>query len=159
MLGGVYVHDQWLAEGKTTWARCRSQDCGFHPAGSPAPAGGCSCGLYAMHPWAVEREKSLADRSMTMVRRAGTLDVVGLIEAWGTVHVHREGFRAEFARPASLFLVGMPRDSDYARLVENLAIAYRVGVTEVDGPREVSNYCREHGFGMDPRVVGRLLDQ
>ena len=148
--------EPWLPEGKTTWAACRGRGSGVHPPGAPAPAGPCTCGLYALHPWAVGRQKSWTDKSLTMVVRSGRLEIVGIVEAWGTVHVHNEGFRAQYARPVNLLLIGTPRDSDYGRFVEDLAIAYRAGVTEVTDAGAFEDHCREHGIGMSPEDVAAL---
>ena len=145
-----------LPEGKTTWARCRNRGPDFHPPGAPAPAGPCSCGLYALHPSAVGRQKSWTDGSLTMVVRSGRLDIVGIVEAWGTVHVHAEGFRAQYARPVNLLLIGAPRDSDYGRLVEDLAIAYRAGVTELADAGAFADHCLQRRIGMRPEDVAAL---
>ena len=38
--------------------------------------------------------------------------VVGIVEAWGRIELHEDGFRAQFARPHTLALIGAPRESD-----------------------------------------------
>ncbi len=155
-LGSIARPDEWLPGGKTTWARCGGRGPGVHPAGAPAPAGPCTCGLYALHPWAVSNQGSWIDGSLTMAAGSGALEIVGVVEAWGTVHVHDEGFRAQYARPVDLLLIGTPRDSEYGRLVDDLAIAYRSGVTEVADAAAFDEHCREHGIGMSPEGVAAL---
>ena len=55
--------------------------------GHDAPAGGCTCGLYAFH---------------TVHRQLAGAPVIGGIAAWGDVEVHRDGFRAGRARVLAL---------------------------------------------------------
>jgi hypothetical protein len=155
-LGGTVRAEPWLSEGKTTWAKCRSRGPGVHPPGAPAPAGTCTCGLYALHPWAVGRGKTRTDGALAMETSSGSLEIVGIVEAWGTVHVHAEGFRAQYARPVDLLLIGTPRDSDYGRLVEDLAIAHRAGMTELADAVAFEDHCRERGIGISPEDVAAL---
>lgn len=115
----------WLNDGKTTWARCRRGD-GRHPRGQRAPIGSCSAGLYALHPAAAGAAQNLFPPGTTR-----PIEVVGIVAAWGTVHVHREGFRAEYARPTALLLIGAGRNSDYGRLVTDLATGHRARVVEL----------------------------
>jgi hypothetical protein len=150
-LASVAMHSQWLSAGKTTWARCghRREP---HPAAAAAPAGGCSCGLYALHPDAFAGSGAYAP-----VASGRNLDVVGVVEAWGTIHVHREGFRAQYARPAILLLIGAGRDSDYGRFVTDLAIAHRARVVGLEAPAAIAPWCQENGLGMSADEVDALL--
>lgn len=156
-LGGHYEYQTWRAGGESTWAQCYQTS--GHPVGDSAPAGRCTCGLYAWHPWAIGRSKSWSVKGQLMAVVGGPLAVVGIIEAWGRVHVHREGFRAQFARPVTLLLVGAPRDSDYGRLVEDLAIAHRAGLLEAEGAGPVEDYCRANGIGIPPETVEELITE
>jgi hypothetical protein len=40
--------------------------------------------------------------------------VAGIVETWGLIQVHKEGFRARYARPTALALGGQPRESERA---------------------------------------------
>jgi hypothetical protein len=42
-------------------------------------------------------------------------------------------------------------------LLDRLAAAYGLPVVEVRGPRDVLDWCREHGLGLEPAVVAELL--
>jgi hypothetical protein len=155
LLGGRYVDDQWRAGGESTWARCRP---GVpHPAGEKAPAAACTCGLHAWHPWAIARQPSWSIKGPIGAVLNGPLRIVGIVEGWGKVHIHREGFRAEYARPVLLLRIGVPRDSDYGRLLDDLAIAYRAGVLEVEGSTGVQDYCRVNEIGMSETTVQALI--
>lgn len=156
-LGGHYDYQTWRSAGESTWAQCHAR--GGHPPGERAPAGRCTCGLYAFHPWAIRRSRFWQDKSLLMTTLRGPLDIVGIVEGWGRVHVHREGFRAEYARPTTLLLVGSPRDSDYGRLVEDLAISHRAGLLEAKSASAVENHCRGGGIGISPEAVEALISE
>jgi hypothetical protein len=110
-----------------------------------------------MHPSAINRQAPWSVKSLVMVQSSGRLSITGIVEAWGRVHVHREGFRAEYARPTTLLLIGTRRDSDYGRLVEDIAIRHRAGLLEVEGGGAFVAYCRANGIGMPPETVKSLL--
>jgi hypothetical protein len=152
LLGSVAMRTHWLPASKTTWARCGDRRRRAHPAGAPAPAGGCTCGLYALHPAAAASNEAIAPGAS-----APKLEVAGLIEAWGTIHVHREGFRAQYARPAALLLIGAGRDSDYGRFVTDIAIAHRARVVELDEAAAIEPWCSEGGLGLRTDQVDALL--
>jgi hypothetical protein len=90
-------------------------------------------------------------------KSGGYLEIAGIVEAWGRVHVHREGFRAQYARPLSLLLIGSERSSDYGRLVEDVAIAHRAGVLEVEGPDALEAHCDANGLGISRKTVESLI--
>ena len=108
-----------------------------------APAPECECGIHAWHPRRRWARQALAPR-----RR-----VAGVVEARGAIELHRDGFRAERARPYALFL-GPGAD---AAVVGRLAAAYSVAVVPAGGPGAVLDWCREHGLGLEPAVVDELL--
>lgn len=85
------------------------------------------------------------------------LEVVGVVEAWGTIHVHREGFRAQYAKPTTFFLIGAGRDSDYGRLVTDVAIGHHARVVELDAPAAIASWCGEAGVGLLPEEVDAML--
>jgi hypothetical protein len=136
----------------TTWARCRNRREETHPPAAAAPAGRCGCGLYAFHP-----ATATADGGPALGASTRSLEVVGIVEAWGTVHVHREGFRAQYAKPTALFLFGADRDSDCGRLVTDLAIGHHARVVELDSRASIGRWCRENGIGLEPGQIDTLL--
>src|SRR5262249_27963483 len=134
----------WSSGGKTTAARCvRSPS----PHKGPAPEGGCCCGLYSVHPWAASGEEG----SSLLVSGPSELGIVGLVEAWGIVQLHPEGFRAQYARPAALALLGFPRATEYGRLVAGVATAHGVEVIEARDLDDFSSDCARAGMGMSRR--------
>ena len=108
-----------------------------------APAPGCTCGIHAFHPRRSSARHVLGYRSR----------VSGVVEAGGAVEVHRDGFRAERARPYAFFLT--PRAN--AALIGRLAEAYRAEVVRAAGADDVLAWCRERGLGLDAAVVDDLL--
>ena len=108
-----------------------------------APEPGCTCGIHAWHP-----RRSAARHVLGYRGR-----VSGVVEAGGAVEVHRDGFRAERARPRAFFAT---RQSN-AALLGRLAEAYQAEVVAVGGAGEVVAWCREHDLGLDPAVVDELL--
>lgn len=118
----------------------------------PAPAGACSCGLYALHGWAADSGE------LEPQGPRSELGVVGVVEAWGTVHVHGDGFRAQYARPTTFALLGLPRASEYGDLVAQLAVAHRVGITEFEGVADFVDHCADLGLGLGRRTVAQLLE-
>jgi hypothetical protein len=98
-----------------------------------------------------------ADDGPARTHSTASLEVVGIVEAWGTVHIHREGFRAQYARPTALMLIGAGRASDVGRLVTDLAIGHRARVVELDSPNSIGPWCRENGYGLSPERVEALV--
>ncbi len=82
---------RWQTDGRATSATCIRHDRGRHRA----PGKDCSCGLYAHHPNRFPPQLSLR------ISRPYPRVVIGLVEAWGRIELHRQGFRAEFARPVA----------------------------------------------------------
>ena len=79
--------------------------------------------------------------------------IAGVVEAGGAIEVHRDGFRAERARPYAFFVT--PRAN--AALVGRLAAAYRAEVVRAAGADAVLAWCRARGLGLDAAVVDELL--
>jgi len=130
-LHAAYTGTRWRADGSATSARCRDSR-------HPAPTADCGCGLYALHPWAMECHG----------------DVLGVVEAWGRVEVHADGFRAEHARPVALFAsagwIGLP-----GRL--ELAAAHECELIEVESFERIAAVCEERGWGLSREVVADLV--
>ncbi len=162
-LGG-YAGRHWRQAGETTWAECErwgGQTPRLHTA--PAPHGRCFCGLYALHPWAIDRIpfwRSLSPWQLSPWQSqywVGGLGIVGIVEAWGRVHVHAEGFRAQYARPVVLALIGMPRRSEYGKIAAELAVSHRAELLEFGSFELLVDYCHGAGIGMRGSVVRKLL--
>jgi hypothetical protein len=140
----------WRADGESTWAECLGNV--RHPKGVRPPAPSCSCGLYAMHP---PRLQSW----LHLYGSGGDFRIAGIVEAWGRVHVHTAGFRAQYARPVAVALIGFPRVSDFGRLVEDVAITHRAELLEFRYPAELAEHCARNGLGMSSATVERLLGE
>ncbi|MGH2968795.1 MAG: hypothetical protein ACRDK0_06985, partial [Solirubrobacteraceae bacterium] len=80
-------------------------------------------------------------------------EIAGIAEAHGAIELHRDGFRAERARPYALALV----PGRNARLVRRLAAVYGAQVFEADGSDGVLAWCRAHELGLEGPVVTDLL--
>jgi hypothetical protein len=136
----------WRAE-RPTKARCQSHR--HHRA----PREGCGCGLYALHP-----SRSSATRVFGSSRPGyGLQQVAGIVEAWGTVEVHEEGFRAEYARPFALILPRRLAGTDVGALIRQLAARYGCQVLELDGHGSLLAFCGRHNLGLSVPVVTELL--
>lgn len=116
--------------------------CPVTPEHAP-PAPRCRCGLHAWHP------TPRASRRACSYRR----EVPGILQAWGAVELHADGFRAQRGRPYALVL--LPRGN--AALLERLAATYDARLLVLRGPRALAAYCRERGFGMTDGTIARLL--
>lgn len=117
-------------------------ECSATPRHTP-PGAGCGCGVHGWHP------SPAAARRVCGVRR----EVPGIVEAWGAVEVHGDGFRAQRGRPYALVL--LPNRN--ARRLERLAAAYEVELLRLDGPAAVLSVCRERGLGLAEGVVAELV--
>jgi len=142
----------WVAAGEPTVAKCGERR-GRARRRHRAPAPDCGCGLYAVHPHAA----GTALAYMSGGSDLGT--VAGIVEAWGRVEVHEDGFRAEYARPVAIALVGVPRRSDLGRTAARIARRYRAELIPVEDPEELVSHCRERGLGLSKKVVGSLLEE
>lgn len=111
--------------------------------GHAAPGRQCGCGIHAWHPTRRSARRVLAIRG----------EVPGVVEAGGAIEVHRDGFRAERARPFALMLP--PRAN--AALAGRLTAAYEAELVPVAGPDTVLAWCRARGLGLEPAVVQQLL--
>jgi hypothetical protein len=148
-LGG-YAGRQWRRAGETTWAECVRTDRLPRLHAAPAPAGECTCGLYVLHPY--RAADHIALRTFP-----GGFDVVGLVEAWGRVHVHAEGFRAQYAKPKAIALLGASIDSEYGRFLAGLAAAHRAELIQEPNLQALVARCLSERIGLGPSTVARLL--
>ena len=147
----------WTAGGEPTRARCSpfvSRYTG-RERHDHAPASNCTCGLYSMHPWP---EQTAEVAGSLLAGDDLAIPVMGVVEAWGRIEVHEDGFRAEYARPHSLVLFTDSFPDDYAEILAVLASTYEVGVVRVQEAGSLVLYCAENAPGMDPAAVERLLE-
>lgn len=141
----------WPADRPLT-ARCAANESG---APHPAPGAGCSCGIYAWHPsnavdaMAIEPGLLCGEGSLPT-------NVTGVIEAWGRVEVHADGFRAEHARPVTLFAEA-DAPAERRRMIECLAKAYRATVVEVEDGAGLAARVDDLPHGIDPAGVEELV--
>jgi len=136
-LAAPQQHTTWPSDGGWLEASCARS-----PEHRP-PFAGCGCGVHAWHPSRSSARKVLASRR----------EIPGVAEARGAIELHEDGFRAERARPAALFLV----PGRNARLYHRLAERYGVEVVEADRPAAVLEACHARGFGLDESTVSGLL--
>jgi hypothetical protein len=136
-LGATQLHATWPPGGEWLEASCARS-----PEHRP-PVAGCGCGVHAWHP-----SRSSARRVL-----AGRRAIPGVAEARGAIELHEDGFRAERARPAALFLL----PGRNARLYQRLAESYGAELLEADGPAELLEACHVRGFGLDESTVAGLL--
>lgn len=135
-LVGPQQDTPWPEGGAWLEARC---DVAQHPA----PARACGCGIHAWHPGPRSARRVLGTRGA----------IAGVVEGAGAIELHREGFRAERARPRAL-LAGPRAD---AALVRRLGTAHAAEVVAVRGPADVVAWCGERGYGLAPDTVDELL--
>ena len=123
-------------------------DTGRHRA--PEPDSGC--GLYAVHPHAVE-----AALAYLGGRPGGA--IAGIVEAWGRVELHEGGFRAQYARPIAFAVAAEPASGDPARTAARIAHGYRAELVPVLDPHDLVLYCQGRGWGLSPEVVASLVPE
>jgi hypothetical protein len=160
MLGACVNDAIWEPAGAWTRARCLAG----HGSPHHAPAGACSCGLYAYHATSIYARQIYAEylgvddgAEEPWTDPVEEVGVAGIIEACGRLEVHEYGFRAERARPHAL-LIGVNWNQASRRLVEDLASRYDVALLEIDGGDGLAAYCRECGKPLEQRVVNELLE-
>jgi hypothetical protein len=89
-----------------------------------APAEGCTCGIYAMRDPVVFGDRDHQDYISTVL--------VGKVALWGSVRIGPRGYRARYAYPQELMVVGRPTEEN-RRLARVLGRRYGVPVlTEAD---------------------------
>jgi hypothetical protein len=82
--------------------------------------------------------------------------VTGVVEAWGRIEVHEAGFRAEHARPTTLFAeAGAPKER--RQMIKRLAKSYGADVIEVVDDRELAAQIESLPHGVDPAWLEELL--
>ena len=112
----------------------------------------CGCGLYAWHP-------SAARTAYSLPRGEDEGGCTGIVEAWGRVQLHREGFRTRYARPTVLILPRAAVGTGHEATIRRLAAAHRAEVAVVGRAGDLERYCRERDLGLSPAAVGDLLGE
>lgn len=135
----------WPEGGRPMSATCRVG------AAHEAPAGDCTCGIYAWHPRPSSAEEVFSECSR------GSNFVAGIVAAWGAVEVHRTGFRAQYARPVAFVVERRRAGPGYRRRVRRLAARHRAEVLVVDSPADLYRHCLERGLGLRESAVEELL--
>lgn len=138
---------EWKSDGSATEAECR---CDHDP-----PQPDCGCGLYAYHPWSIFGTDLLSRPSVGE-------SVVGLVEAWGKIEVHRDGFRAQYAKPVAFVFKAGDRTNrwlgdPYASHLTELAERCDAKVIHADDPTAVPRWLEENGSELAKESVEKLV--
>jgi hypothetical protein len=129
---------RWSDGGRFTEAICLRHH-------HPAPRSECSCGLYALH-----TSQSLGD--WIYLEPDGR--VSGVVEAQGRVELHRDGFRAQLARPTVLFSPTPHRASaEHLRKIAAAAERYDAQLVELPGPAYAGEWARTSGLGLSAEAI------
>lgn len=116
-----------------------------------APHPDCACGIYALHPESPQTWWEVLEK----LPRCEEGGVIGVVDAWGRIEVHGDGFRAECARPATFYVCRAPGEIDRPR-IDRLAAAYGAPVIELQDARDlVMEFEGLRGIG--GRTVTNLL--
>lgn len=89
--------------------------------GHPMPQRGCTCGIYSLKEmshvfWTINRHSS-SFASDPVGILPDTPGVLGLVYLWGNIVEGEDGYRAEYAYPAKLFIVDNDDNEDQIRAV------------------------------------------
>jgi hypothetical protein len=130
-----------IGRGVISWLPGLNTALCWHGFAHRAPDAACDCGLYARHLPAngIEAQD----------------EIHGAIVAWGQLHVHADGFRAEHAQVIAL--VESVR-SDVRRRAAELHAARRYGAVLVPAD-QLETVAREYGDPVDPAVLANLRAQ
>ncbi len=136
---------RWKGGGEPTKARCR-----FAKEDHDAPDPHCGCGLYGVHP---ARYEEWAKSRFGVPDLDPGSEVLGVIEAWGRVELHRDGFRAEYAKPHAIVRIGGTGVGGTRAIAER----HRVGHLSFDSTAELLSYCESHGLGLSEGSIRDLV--
>ena len=125
-----------------------------------APGAGCSCGVYAHHPFQPWVETTYQEVTV-LVELDHRLDagwpVYGVIAAWGRTEVHEDGFRAQHALPVALFLPECARGSHWEKAIRDVAAAYGIPAVDVGDDTDLEEVCADRWPGLTEDLVTELL--
>ncbi|MSO42494.1 MAG: hypothetical protein EXQ70_11515 [Solirubrobacterales bacterium] len=153
-----YFGVTWEPGGEPTVAECHANHDWIAEGTHEAPAHDCGCGLYGLHPEPQHAADVFESAPAAHGNAFGdSLQIIGMIEGWGRVELHESGFRAQYARPTLLAVPEGVKGTDYELMVAKLAARYRTELLWYGEPKEVFQLCRERGFGLSPKTVGRLM--
>ncbi len=149
-----FSESAWHPWGRPTIAACLSgfSSSVFHPKGDPAPAPECTCGLYAHHPWA---RSAVQDYDLLAGVSPNDEWLIGVVEAWGHLEVHEDGFRAQFARPI-LLIASTPGKGRTTDLLDRTAAEYRCFATRVESAGDLKDLFGEVNRGLVRELVKDL---
>lgn len=141
-LTSPYREDLW-SPGLALEARCKESSprrelpvAHREEPAAPPPVQACSCGIYAYH------------QVGSMINDVASDLVGGAVLCWGRIVIHREGLRAQFARPLALCYPSRFLGGARARaLLERLASAYRLPVVD---SHHVQVFAAEFGESFQP---------
>ncbi len=147
---------EWQPFGKPSVAECLNHT-GRKSRGhkkAEAPAIDCTCGLYAHHPWA---RNAWEDYDLLRGCRPGDDWILGVVEAWGHLEVHGDGFRAQRARP--VLLIGSRQAEEESRdLVRRMGEEYRCAWQSVESVEELEDLIGGIDGGLDRGLVEGLVE-
>jgi hypothetical protein len=150
-LEAPFTRQTWQAGASPTRARCTAG------SGHHSPASRCGCGLYALHPTAVQCQASFGAIQRAAAASVHDAEIVGIVAAWGEVELHESGFRAEYARPHVLLLPAGSRNGSYAELVRAIGARHDAEVWEVRSARDLERRCVNGNLGLSNAAVNELL--
>ncbi len=146
---------EWRQGGRATVAECGPGGERRLPRHCLSPPGpDCSCGLYAFHPWSCQPDRT--HRKRGPFRESGEFRVTGVIQAWGRIELHEDGFRAEKARPIAIVLPQEPVDEEEQEAFAALARRYRVPTLRQTSEQRVRRFATRRSQ-ITPATVGRLV--
>ena len=150
-----YSNWAWQPWGKPTIAACLAVYGAGHAGdeGEAAPATNCTCGLYAHHPWA---RKATEDFDLLSGVSPEDDWLIGVVDAWGKLEVHEDGFRAQFARPV-LLVAGTPEAGEETDTLDRVAAEYRCSTVRVDSAGDLRDLFGEVSGALDRSFVEELV--
>lgn len=119
--------------------------CGSHVY-HDAPSADCSCGL-----WAVQSRRQ-AERTALEYRGREDVMAFGLVALWGRVLKCRLGWRAQYAYPQKLFVMGA--ETEQSRQLERI---YGIDVSNVHVERPVARQEVTFTFGVKTAALARAM--
>lgn len=81
--------------------------------------------------------------------------LIGVVEAWGKLEVHEDGFRAQFARPI-LLVAGTPEAGRETETLDRVAAEYRCFAVRVASVGDLRTLFGEVSGALDPSFVEEL---
>lgn len=114
VLRSLYRPTIWPAEGPlratcekrpgslASWVRSLFSS---HPETHVTPQWGCGCGIYALTRLDTDEPLEMSPQVYQRGLFERVVHVVGVVQLWGRVIQHEQGYRAEYARPLKLLTV------------------------------------------------------